>query len=339
MAENLQKLADEQERSAKIESDLLEELRARNEELRAQQEELRITNDELTDYATRLEEQRTELEASKAEVISEIEGAKNRIDVGISKGELSQVTTTIDSHKVSQGADLERLGQKKDKTLRDLERAKGYLSKMVIRAPIDGIVNIMPNFRASGSFGSTPPPFREGDRAGFWHALPGRHLVREPVRGRTAIIETAATLLGQPVPPMDGEPEAEIDWSRFSHAFPRHSVVLWLGDFAPRPAPPAWAALCRRYQTIGLRVEDPWERVLPHNGSFTAVDPLTGELLPFNTSSKASRARHAMWVRARDAYWQELFPSPVDRLTVSTEDDLLQAVIRFFRARMLAVKR
>jgi uncharacterized protein (DUF58 family) len=177
------------------------------------------------------------------------------------------------------------------------------------------------------------------DRAGFWHALPGRHLVQEPVRGRTAIIETAATLLGQPVPPMDGEPEADIDWSRFSHAFPRHSVVLWLGDFAPRPTPPAWAALCRRYQMIGLRVEDPWERVLPHNGSITAVDPLTGELLPFNTSSKASRARHAMWVRARDAYWQELFPSPVDRLTVSTEDDLLQAVIRFFRARMQAVKR
>jgi multidrug efflux pump subunit AcrA (membrane-fusion protein) len=109
--------------------------------------------------------QRTELEASKAEVVSEIEGAKNRIDVTISKGELSQVDTTINAHKLSQSADLERLEQKKDKTVRDLERAKGYLSKMVIRAPQDGIVNILPNFRASGSFGSTPPPFKEGDRA------------------------------------------------------------------------------------------------------------------------------------------------------------------------------
>lgn len=177
------------------------------------------------------------------------------------------------------------------------------------------------------------------DRAGFWHALPGSHLVREPVRGRTAIIETAATLLGQPVPALDGAAEVDIDWQRFFHAFPRHSVVLWFGDFAPRHLPPAWAALRRRYQMIGLRVEDPWERVLPHNGSITAVDPMTGELLPFDTNSKASRARHAMWVRARDAYWQELFPSPVDRLTVSTEDDLLNAVIRFFRARMQAVKR
>lgn len=114
--------------------------------------------------------ERAKLEASKAEVISEIEGAKDRIDVGVSQGELSEVVATIDSHKVSEGADLERLDQKKDKTLRDTERAKGYLSKMVLRAPIDGILNILPNFRSSGSFGSAPPPFKEGDTA--WTGAP-----------------------------------------------------------------------------------------------------------------------------------------------------------------------
>jgi RND family efflux transporter MFP subunit len=108
--------------------------------------------------------QRAELEASKAEVLSEIEGAKNRIDVGISEGELAQVKTTIGSHKVAQNADLDRLGQKKDKAVRDTERARTYLSKMVLRAPIDGVVNILPNFRSSGSFGSAPPPFKEGDQ-------------------------------------------------------------------------------------------------------------------------------------------------------------------------------
>jgi len=177
------------------------------------------------------------------------------------------------------------------------------------------------------------------DRAGFWHATPTAQLVREPVRGRTAIVETAAVLLGRPVPDLDAGGEVNVDWRRFLQTFPRHSVVLWLGDFAPRPAPPVWTALCTRYQMIGLRVEDPWERILPATGSITAVDPGTGELLPFDTSSKASRARHALWVRARDAYWQQLFPSRVDRLTVTTEDDLLQAVIRFFRSRMQVLKR
>lgn len=109
--------------------------------------------------------ERSKLEASKAEVVSEIEGAKNRIDVGITQGELTQVMTTIKAHEVGQNADLERLQQKKDKAVRDMERTRSYLSKMVLRAPIDGIVNVQPNFRSSGSFGSTPPPFKEGDRA------------------------------------------------------------------------------------------------------------------------------------------------------------------------------
>lgn len=109
--------------------------------------------------------ERAKLEASKAEILSEIEGAKNWINVGISEGNLKQVQTVIKSHKVSQMADLDRLQQNKDKAVRDMERAKGYLSKMVITAPIDGIVNILPNFRAGGSFGSMPPPFKEGDRA------------------------------------------------------------------------------------------------------------------------------------------------------------------------------
>lgn len=109
--------------------------------------------------------ERAKLEASKAEVVSEIEGAKNRIDVTTSEGDLGQVKTTIQSHGISSAADMDRAVQKKDKTMRDAERAKSYLSKMVLRAPHDGIVNILPNFRSAGSFGSTPPPFKEGDQA------------------------------------------------------------------------------------------------------------------------------------------------------------------------------
>jgi len=109
--------------------------------------------------------QRAKLEASKAEVVSEIDGAKNRIQVGVSEGEQKQVETSITSRKVSHDVDIERLDQKKDKTVRDVAQAQNYLSKMVIRAPIDGIVNILPNFRSGGSFGQSPPGFKEGDRA------------------------------------------------------------------------------------------------------------------------------------------------------------------------------
>ncbi len=127
----------------------------------------RITNemDGMNLMTSQFNLERAKLDASKAEVVSEIEGAKSRIDVGISEGELGQVHTTIGSHKTSQSADIERLDQQRDKTVRDVDRAKGYLSKMVVRAPNDGIVSLLPNFRSQGSWGQAPPPFKEGDRA------------------------------------------------------------------------------------------------------------------------------------------------------------------------------
>jgi HlyD family secretion protein len=115
--------------------------------------------------------QRAKLEASKAEILSEIEGAKNRIDVTTADGELGQVKTQIKAHDISQQSDLERLQQKKDKTVRDAERAKSYLSKMIIRAPHDGVLNVLPNIRSAGSWGSSPPPFKEGDRVSTGNAI------------------------------------------------------------------------------------------------------------------------------------------------------------------------
>ncbi len=127
----------------------------------------RITNemDGMNKMTSEFNLERARLDASKAEVVSEIEGAKSRIDVGVSEGELKQVATTIDAHQVSQEADLERLGQQRDKMVRDVNRARGYLSRMVLVAPNDGIVSLLPNLRSQGAWGQTPPPFKEGDRA------------------------------------------------------------------------------------------------------------------------------------------------------------------------------
>src|SRR5579859_5664599 len=105
--------------------------------------------------------ERAKLEASKAEILSEIEGAKDRIDVGVSEGDLGRVQRTLGAREVAHAADVERLDQKRDKTIRDMHTAKNYMNLMVVRAPNDGIVNILPNFRAGGSFGQSPPPFKE----------------------------------------------------------------------------------------------------------------------------------------------------------------------------------
>src|SRR5205807_791429 len=109
--------------------------------------------------------ERAKLDASKAEVLSAIEGEKNRIQVGVSEGSLQTVNASITSHQVGHEADLNRLGQARDKAVRDLKLAQTYLTMMQLRAPNDGIVNVLPNFRSGGSFGQSTPPFKEGDNA------------------------------------------------------------------------------------------------------------------------------------------------------------------------------
>jgi len=107
--------------------------------------------------------ERAELEASKQEILSEIEGLKNRINVTITQGVLSQEKTKADATDLSQRADLRRIEEKKDKAVRDVQTTQAYLGSMVLRAPTDGVVQILTNNRASGSFGTSRPPFQEGD--------------------------------------------------------------------------------------------------------------------------------------------------------------------------------
>ena len=177
------------------------------------------------------------------------------------------------------------------------------------------------------------------DRVGFWHATPAGHHVRQPVRGRVNIVRTAATLLAQPIPKLEDGPEASLEWKLFFHAFPKHSSVLWLGDFPPRPVGPGWAALRKRYEMIGVRVDDPWDIQLPSLGILPVVDPESGEVLAFDMGTKESQQRHAQWVAEREAAWQEWFPSPLQRMTVGTDGDLLDPLVTFFRRRMQGARR
>src|SRR6202171_3229384 len=211
-------------------------------QLKAQQE-IAHENDAMNLMTSEYNVERAKLEASKAEVLSEIEGAKNQIDVGVSRGDLDQVKTTISSHAVSEKADMDRLEQKKDKTVRDADRAKGYLSKMVLRAPHDGIVNILPNFRSSGSFGSSPPPFKEGDRA--WTGAPIAEipdLSQMRLELKLEEVDRGKIKLGQSIKiRVDAIPEkeffAELDW------ISPIATVVWKGMGLTEKTFPARATL------------------------------------------------------------------------------------------------
>ncbi|HXA80040.1 MAG TPA: DUF58 domain-containing protein [Opitutaceae bacterium] len=178
------------------------------------------------------------------------------------------------------------------------------------------------------------------DRVGFVHATPDGNMFRQPVRGRGPILHAAATLLGQPAPGLSTSvstrsASANIPWRLLYRAMPKHTILVWLGDFPARPAPDGWAMLQRRYNTMGFRVDDPWERALPAGETFAAYDPLAGRLVTLDGSA-AQQTAHAQWRATREAAWSALFPDRRSRLVVTTGEDRFDALVRFFRARMTA---
>jgi uncharacterized protein (DUF58 family) len=178
------------------------------------------------------------------------------------------------------------------------------------------------------------------DRVGFLHASTEGYTLKEPVRGRGQILHLAAQLLGKPAPSMESPPaapgESSIPWRLLAHAAPRHSILIWLGDFPPRNQPEGWSVLSRRYQTMGFRVDDPWERSLPDAGVLTTYDPIAGRIVTLHPGSAHQRSAHGAWVRQREDAFRALFPALLSRLVVSTEEDRLEALVKFFHARMAA---
>ncbi len=199
------------------------------------------------------------------------------------------------------------------------------------------------------------------DRVGYVHATPEGYVLREPVRGRGPIMHLAATLLGRAAPALQsgkqkaesGKPAAAtgrtsdadsplsafrsplstIPWRLIARTAPKHSILLWLSDFPPREAPEGWVVMQRRYQTMGFRVDDPWERELPRGDTFAAYDPTAGRLVTLEGSA-AERVAHAGWRERREAAWRALFPDPLSKLVVGTGENRLDALVKFFHARM-----
>ncbi len=123
MARNLEKMADEQERAAKIESDLLEELRTRNESL--------------TEYAEQLVEQRTELEEArqalevKARELADVSAYKSQFLANMSHELRTPLNAVIGFAEVLLQKSQGPLTDAQQRSLLDIEAAGRQLLALV----------------------------------------------------------------------------------------------------------------------------------------------------------------------------------------------------------------
>ena len=121
---------------------------------------------DLTDLEkARYDVQRAKLEVSKAEILSRIEGEKNKLLLADAEQHLKEEEEKLASDRAKAAADSDGKKQKREKALRDVQVAEHDIAALTLRAPVDGMVTILPNWRASGWFSESAPPFKEGDRA------------------------------------------------------------------------------------------------------------------------------------------------------------------------------
>ena len=114
------------------------------------------------------------LDASKAEILSEIDGEKNKLALASSQEKLHEAETKLDSGKLGSAADIAEQSKKRDKALFDVRLAEHQIASLTLRAAGGGVVSLLPNFRAV-MFGGNAPDFREGD-----HAWPGAAIAEIP---------------------------------------------------------------------------------------------------------------------------------------------------------------
>ncbi len=174
------------------------------------------------------------------------------------------------------------------------------------------------------------------DRTALYYAGPDENWFIEPATGRGKIYAAAGKLLAQQEPELKAGAGVDLPWKYLSHAVPRHSVCLWLGDFPHQQSrPTGWPVLARRYQMMGFRVEDPWERKLPDVGEISAYDPVSGEMVVVHPGDRSQVQVHAEWVQQRDAYFKSLYPDPRSRMTVSSGCDVFEELVHFLARRAI----
>jgi uncharacterized protein (DUF58 family) len=111
----------------------------------------------------------------------------------------------------------------------------------------------------------------------------------------------------------------------------RRSLVFIVSDFisAPGWAEPL-ARLAQRHEIVAVRLYDPLEMELPDLGLLVMRDAETGEQLFVDTHDRSFRKRFAALAEERETELRSAFAKAgVDALELSTEDNLVDAILRF----------
>lgn len=171
---------------------------------------------------------------------------------------------------------------------------------------------------------------RNGNRVGaiLYNNEIGRTI--PPRGGRNQVLRLTHELLREAEVPARQTTDLTVLLNAGLNTFKRRSHVVVVSDFISEPG---WqrslSLLNRRHELIGIRLWDPREVELPNAGLIVVEDAETGEQLYVETSNPEFRRRFVDAAERREAALKaDLKRANVDLFAISTEEDLVKAIVR-----------
>jgi uncharacterized protein (DUF58 family) len=156
-----------------------------------------------------------------------------------------------------------------------------------------------------------------------------------PRSGKIQVLRLINDMMHQPQLPRAPFTNLEVFLKNALNSIRRRSLVFIISDFISEPG---WEKplnlLNQRNEVLAIRLWDPREVELPDIGVVVMEDAETGEQLYVDTHDRKFRQRFHEAALRREASLHESFKrAGVDALALSTEEDLVRAIVRFAQQR------
>jgi HlyD family secretion protein len=156
---------DPSEQRYKLEQNRSELLQAEQEIAKAKADAAVVAaQDKVALLKARFDVRRAELDVQKNELVSAIDGRKNQLALEAAQRVRAEVEQDVKSRSASNQATIELAQEKRNKAKLAMDQAADNITKMRVRAPMDGLVSLQKNEGEFNFSGMTLLDFRVGDQ-------------------------------------------------------------------------------------------------------------------------------------------------------------------------------
>jgi uncharacterized protein (DUF58 family) len=165
------------------------------------------------------------------------------------------------------------------------------------------------------------------------HVVPARS-------GKVQVLRLINDMMHQPRLPRAPFTNLSVFLQSALNSIRRRSLLFIISDFISEPG---WekplSLLTQHHEVLAIRLWDPREVELPDIGVIVMEDAETGEQLHVDTHDRKFRQRFHEAALKRESALRESFKrAGVDALSLSTEEDLVRAIVRFAQQRKMRRK-